>query len=46
MAARLTRSTAHRMIPQPDRWHLVLAWWRIMVRRAEQLRLDLTEGRR
>lgn len=40
---KLTRSTAHRLPPNPMVWALTLAWWRIFRRRAEQMRLGLKE---
>jgi hypothetical protein len=28
---RLSRSSSHRLIIQPDRWHLILAWLRLRI---------------
>jgi hypothetical protein len=39
--ARMTISTAHRMVARPDRFHLALMWFRLLSRRPEQLKLRL-----
>lgn len=39
MTPKLTRSTAHRLPPDVRTWCLVLAWWRIYRRMAEQRKL-------
>lgn len=31
MHSRLSRSSSHRLIIQPDRWHLILAWLRLRI---------------
>ena len=41
----MTRSTAHRIPPNVLAWALCLAYWRLYKRRAEQLALNLSEGK-